>query len=76
MVPNGTMVGLKRPGKRLREDEVENVFSSSSARDAVYLRVKFNGEKTFRSKGWPWIQTGRYQKCVRTGEGGEGKHPT
>ena len=51
------MVAPKRPGKRLREDEVESFFDGSIGRDGSYLRLKFQGEKSFKSKGWPWIQS-------------------
>ena len=52
------MVGQKRPGKRLREDELESFFDDSVGRDGTYLRVHLQGDKSFTGKGWPWIQAG------------------
>lgn len=52
------MVGQKRPGKRLREDEVESFFDGNAGRDGSYLRASLKGEKSFNGKGWPWIQAG------------------
>lgn len=55
------MVGKKRPGKRLREDELESFFDQSAGRDGTYLKVTLKGEKSFKGKGWPWIQAGLRQ---------------
>lgn len=52
------MIGQKRPGKRLREDELESFFDDSIGRDGTYLRVILQGDKSFHGKGWPWIQAG------------------
>ena len=52
------MVGPHRPGKRLREDELESFFDGKLGRDGSYLKVTLTEGNPFSSRGWPWIQAG------------------
>ena len=42
----------------MREDEIESFFDRSAGRDGTYLRVQIKGDKSFKGRGWPWVQAG------------------
>ena len=43
--------------KRLRGEELGS-FLEGPGRDGSYLRLTLKGPKSFKTKGWPWIQAG------------------
>ena len=53
------MVGADRPRKRTRrEDVTETFWGESTEQNGLYLKIELKSGKSFKGRGWPYIQTG------------------